>query len=494
MHRWIRNGCLCLAVSICQMTFSLADEPTVEKKADKPAAPATHTVAKSPLKITAELDGVFEGEAAHEIVLSPEEWPTLTVQSAVPHGARVSKDDVILQLETDKIDRAIADLAAELKISEISLHQSEDQLQTLEKTTAWDLEAGERAAQIAQEDHKYYFEVDRPFALKTAEFHLKATKDGLEYAEEELRQLEKMYKADDITEESEEIVMKRGRNGVEAAKFSLNVAQITHDHTLKYVIPRNDEQAKETIRRKLLEWEKSKVELPRALQKQQLEVERIRTQHAQSQERLKRMQADREAMTVKSPADGIVFYGRWLNGKPGDANAFAEALRPHGTIQPHQLVVMTVVEPRPMHIRATASESLLADLRPSIKATAVPTGYPDIKLPAAVDRVSDIPTSPGVFDARLRLEAMDRTKGIAPGMTCKVKIVTYLKKDALCVPPSTIVTDELDEQKQTVKVLKDGKTTVRPVTVGKKTDKQVEILDGLSEGEQVLLEPSKEPK
>ena len=90
---------------------------------------------------------------------------------------------------------------------------------------------------------------------------------------------------------------------------------------------------------------------------------------------------------------------------------------------------------------------------------------------------------------------MDRMKGLAPGMACKVKIVTYLKKDALCVPPSTIVADELDEQKQSVKVLgKDGKTTVRPVTVGKKTDKQVEILDGLSEGDQILLEPSKEQK
>ena len=80
-----------------------------------------------------------------------------------------------------------------------------------------------------------------------------------------------------------------------------------------------------------------------------------------------------------------------------------------------------------------------------------------------------------------------------PGMTCKVKLTPYLKQDALTVPPTAVVTDELDEEKQTVQVLeKDGTTKSRPVTVGRKTDKQVEILKGLSEGDKVVIEPKKQ--
>jgi multidrug efflux pump subunit AcrA (membrane-fusion protein) len=41
---------------------------------------------------------------------------------------------------------------------------------------------------------------------------------------------------------------------------------------------------------------------------------------------------------------------------------------------------------------------------------------------------------------------------------------------------------------------KDGKVKSRPVVIGRKTDKQVEILQGLSEGEKVVTEPSKEKK
>jgi hypothetical protein len=356
------------------------------------------------------------------------------------------------------------------------------------------LEAGQRAAQVAEEDSKHYFDVDHNFALKSAEYNLKAAKEGLEYQEEELRQLEKMYKADDITEESEEIVLKRARTAVDRAKFSLEAALMTHEHTLKYVIPRNDEQVKDSTRRKLLEWEKSKVDLPLALQRQRLEVEKLRMQSAQSQAKLNRMTADREAMTIKSPADGIVYYGKWTNGKPADSTPLADSLRAHGTIQPHQ-VVMTVVQPRPVLIRGQIAESLLCSLHGGMRGTSIPTGYPDRTLSARIDRVGDIPLSPGNFEVRMTVDLKDKAKWLVPGMTCKVKFVSYQKKDALCVPPSTLITDDQDEQKKSVKVLnKEGKAESRPVTIGKKTDSQVEILDGLNEGDQVLLDPSKEQK
>ena len=130
----------------------------------------------------------------------------------------------------------------------------------------------------------------------------------------------------------------------------------------------------------------------------------------------------------------------------------ADVLRPHGDVQANQ-VVMTVVEPRPMCIRTTVPESQLHDLRPGLPGTAVPTGYPDLELPAAIDTVSDIPVSPGNFDGRLTVDLAGKTKLLRPGMTCKVKLVPYRKTDALCVPPKALVTDELDEHKQSVQVL-----------------------------------------
>ena len=111
-------------------------------------------------------------------------------------------------------------------------------MQALEKITPLDLEASQRAARMAEEDRKYFFDVERPFALKAVDFSLKVAKETLEYEEEELRQLEKMYKADDITEETEQIVLKRARDTVERAKFMVEYAKLNHDHALKFAIPR----------------------------------------------------------------------------------------------------------------------------------------------------------------------------------------------------------------------------------------------------------------
>ena len=56
-------------------------------------------------------------------------------------------------------------------------------------------------------------------------------KDTLEYEEEELRQLEKMYKADEATEETEKIVLKRARDTVKRAKFVLERTQAECDES-----------------------------------------------------------------------------------------------------------------------------------------------------------------------------------------------------------------------------------------------------------------------
>jgi len=80
-----------------------------------------------------------------------------------------------------------------------------------------------------------------------------------------------------------------------------------------------------------------------------------------------------------------------------------------------------------------------------------------------------------VRDAEWLVRKSDRTS--SGGMACTVKLVAYLKKDALTVPKTAVQSDPLDEQKQYVYVVqKDGKPKKQPVTVGKKTDKVIEIL------------------
>ena len=444
---------------------------------------------KTPFKVTVSWKA-FEGEEAHEVAVPTEEWTTLVVRNAIAHGAVMRKGDILLELETDKLDHAIADLRTELKIADLSLHENELQVQATEKIAALELDAGRHGAAEAEEDQKFYNDILRPLALKTTDFELKMAREALEYEQEELRQLEKMYKADDITEETEEIVLRRARDTVERAKFAAEMAQVSRDYTVQYLVPRKDAEVKETTQRKLVEWEHAKAEIPLTLQHQHLELEKLQAAKTPSDEKMKHLLADRQYMTIRSPADGIVYYGKFSRGKPADASALADLLR-RGTIAAEQ-TIMTVIAKRPTCVRVAIAENQLRDLRPGVRGIAVPVAYPDVDLPVTIDRVGDIPMSPGSFDGRLTVVLPEKAKWLAPGLTCKITLVPYLKKDALCLPPKVLVPDELDSRKQYVMVLdKDGKPVKQAVTVGRQTDKLVEILKGLNEGDKVVADPSK---
>ena len=301
-----------------------------------------------------------------------------------------------------------------------------------------------------------------------------------------------MYKADDITEETEKIVLQRARDTVERAKFGLEVAELNHGYAVKYSIPRMDIEVKETADRSVLERDQAEAMLPLNLDEQRLGLDKLREQRMKAEERLEKLTADRKGMKVRSPINGIVYYGQINRGRPSDSSSMERTLTPNGNVSPNQ-VIMTVVSPRPMFLRATIDEKDLHDMRPGLKGTAMPTGYPDMRLPVEIDQVSDIPISSGKFDGRLSVRLKGKTKLLLPGMTCKIKLVPYLKKDALLVPAKVLVTDELDEDKQFVKVIdKKGKPVRRDVVVGRKTDEKAEITKGLKEGDKVVLEPSKD--
>jgi multidrug resistance efflux pump len=488
----------------CESAQEKAKAPTAEKAkkedAKTPAGqPATAKVEKGPLKIEVELKGVFEAEDMTEVVLRPEAFipdvrGILTVLTAVEQGTAVHKGETLVTLDLEKIDQMIQDLKVDQRLAELALKEAEEELPVLEKNTPLELAAAERAKKVADEDLKYYLETGRPHAEKSALFDVKSAGHWLEYAKEELRQLEKMYRAKDLTEETEEIILKRQRNAVESAAFSLQSAEIRRDETLKVELPRKEVTMKEAAVKNALSLEKARNILPLTLSQKRLALEKIKYERTKAEDKLRKFEKDRETMTVKSPADGVVYYGKCLHGKWTTAGSVAEKLQRGGVLMPDE-VFMTIVKPRPMFVRATIEEKDLHQIRPGLKGKIVPVPYPERKLSAGVKSVSAIPVTPGTFEARIPLETAKDPDALVPGMACTIKFVPYSKEEALTVPADAVFTEDLDDDKHYVFLaVKGGKPEKRPVTIGKKTDKKTEILQGLREGDEILLEKPKGPE
>ncbi len=487
---------LCLPVVLAVASCQLPPDEAAKKPEKAPAAPAreaargaSHKVERGPFKIEASLKGILEASEMTEIALRPEAWgPPFTVLKAVSHGSEVRKGDPLVTLDLEKIDQAIKDLETEQRLNALALKQAEEELPALEKSTPVDLAAAERTKKIADEDLKKFLEEDRERAQKNVQFSVKSSTHYLEYAREELRQLEKMYRANDLREETEEIILKRQRNAVESAAHFLKQAEQRRDDTLKIELPRKEQTLKESAVKQTLALEKARSTLPLTLNQKRLSLEKMKTDRTKSIERLGKLQHDRAAMIVQAPVDGIVYYGKCNRGQWTTAAAMAGKLVRGGQLAAEE-IVLTIVKSRPLFVRAVVEEKDLQHVRRGAKVRVSAAAFPDRKLPGTVESVSAVPVTPGHFEARIALDTSKDAEALMPGMACTVKVVPYAKADALSVPVAAVFTDEMDDDKHFVYLTGDnGKTQKRSVRLGKKTDSKVEILEGISVGDEVLLE------
>jgi len=488
----LARGAVCVALVLTTLASvaSHAAQGKQEAKA-RPAPSGPHVVRRGPLRIEVKLRGILEAARMAEVALAPEAWGELVVMKAVAQGTRVRQGEQVVWLDLRKIDEAIRQMEEGSALAELAIRQAEESVRLLARTTPLSLEAARRAKRAADEDLDRFLKIDRPLSEKSARFALKDADFRLLYAKEDLRQLEKMYKADDLTEETEEIILKRARHGVERAELSREKAIVAAEKTLELDLPRREKAARDAARRKTYDLDWAEASMPMQLEQKRLELDKARRDRTKAVDRLAKLKRDRQAMLVRAPADGIVYYGHCVRGHWPTAAAVAARLRKGGVLKPHE-VFLTIVAPQPSRVRAVVPEKELHRLRAGLDARVVPTGYPDLKLAAKLDTLSLVPVKEGSFDAGLSLVEPKAAAALTPGMTCSVTVAAYARDDAIAVPAACVFTE--GATRCVYVVGKAGKPTRRPVTVGRRTDGKLEILKGLDPGERILTrKPAAKP-
>ena len=141
---------------------------------------------------------------------------------------------------------------------------------------------------------------------------------------------------------------------------------------------------------------------------------------------------------------------------------------------------------------AAADEIDVIDLQAGQKVTVTGNAFPGLKLRGAVDRVSaeadPRQTRKALFDVSVLLDKLkpDVQARMRPGMSAKLRIVTYNNPKALLVPLEAV---RRRGGKHWLRVLdpESGEVEDREVGIGPTTLRRVEIASGLKAGETVVL-------
>ena len=472
-------------LSFLLSTTGFAQEKKPAPKAD--AKPETFEVKRSEFRVEVKASGAFESIHTREVKAGTKQVASLVIDKIVPHGAQVRKGQPIVWFETEKVDQQLKDSEFGLRLAEIALRQSEFAIKQLMKTQELDKAVANRTKQTAQQTYDNFVKTDHRRRIASAEFSLKNSKASLENTLEELKQLEKMYKEDELTEESEEIVLKRARQQVESAKFRFEGSEIQTKRSLGQEIPREVEQQKETLTRQELAYDKSIRDLEAARLQATIELEQQKLKYQAQEEKLVELRAERKELVLTSPIDGVVYHGKLVRGRLTVTPDMNAAKLARGAAATSSQLLVTVVNPNALQVRVELEEKQLGGVKPNVKAVVIPTGFPDRRLNGKVNSVSLVPLAAGKYDCLISFQLANNQPPLMPGMTCKVELTTYEKKNAMAVPDAAVFRDDAKKQDFVYVKAGDTKPEKRPVTIGKKSDGKTEIIGGLKPGEKVLL-------
>ncbi|QDT08309.1 HlyD family secretion protein [Stieleria marina] len=405
-HRWtVALSCLLVSASV----FA-AEEKEPESASD--AKPKVTKVA-----------GVFEAVTASEIAVENEHLTALEIKRLLPHGTQVSKGQNVVWFDTEDIDKKIKQAEIELKLAELTLAEDEFKYEQFIKTQKLDKSAAERSRQQAQQKFDNYVEVDRDREVLSAKFSLKSSQSSLDNAKEELKQLEQMYKEDDLTEESEEIVLKRAKQTVEFAQFRFDGTKITSDRAIKQSIPRKEASEEAALERAQLAYEKTMKELANARVRQNIEMSKKRDKFKEEEEKVTEMRDERKQMVMKSPSDGIVFHGKLNRGKLSDKPSTLES----GSKVAAKQVIATVVDSSKLRVRVDLDEKHLALVKQGAKCKIVPRAFADETFSGTVKSVSRVPYAGSKFDCVVSFRVDKDQPELLPAMGCDLEFAAAEK-------------------------------------------------------------------
>lgn len=400
-----------LAFSIITLSFMLvAISPRATgDEASQDAKPSEPVIAK--------LDGVFESPSAVAIKAGTKEIKSLTIQRLLPHGTAVEKDQNIVWFETKEIDKQIADTELETKLAEIALRDAEFKFKQFQEAQKLDREVAERTRLRAREDYDYFVRVDREQQVKSAQFGLINIQASLENAEEELTQLEKMYLEDDLTEESEEIVLKRARQAVEQARFRLESSELQTKQTLEKAIPRSTDDQENALARAKMAYEATIRDLDFARARREIEMTKERTKFKQQETKLNDLRAERKRMVITASQAGIFIHGALTRGALGDKASTIEA----GASVAADQIIGTVAPNKPLHLRLSIPEDQLRHISAGDTASVILAAYPDQTLKATVKSIGAFPYANKQFDCVLNVNLGKLSDSVLPAMNARAE-------------------------------------------------------------------------
>jgi len=206
-------------------------------------------------------------------------------------------------------------------------------------------------------------------------------------------------------------------------------------------------------------------------------------------DRLDKSKKQFAACIMKAPAPGLVVYGSSMDSMSRYRGA--GLIAPGETVFQRQTII-TLPDTSSMMAEIAVHESSVDKIKPGQKATIVMDAFPDQTFNGEVIKVSALPDqqrnwlSPDIKVYTTQIGIEGTHSFLKPGMSARVEIFVDYAPNTLVVPVQVVANRS---GKKVCFTVNGGKSIEKEVKTGLFNDTWVQILEGLNEGEEVMLNP-----
>lgn len=448
------------------------------------AANELHSIQRGNFMISIPSRG--ELHAARQIEIRNQLEDGATITAIVPEGKTVRKGDLLIKLADDKIIDRIKGAQDTFKTTESALIAAQQAVEIQQSAMASELDKAELEIELSRLAKLAWAEGELLTTRQNNDINIETAQINLERLQGRFDDAKKLLDKGFISKDEYET----DRISLIQAKAAIKQAKLAKEIYEAYQVKQDRARFESAVEQNTSEHARVKQRNEASLVGLNATVKSAAFKHEIAQERLTDLERQLEACTVLAPNDGLVVYASSLENSGGWRGRGDEPPPQIGSdLRPNELV-MILPDTGQMVAHMKVGESLSGRIKKGQPALVFSDSMPEHPIQGAVDRVSVLAESGGWRDPNRReytvivmLDA-DETLGLKPSMRCRGEIILGDVEDALSVPIQAVFREG---QIAFVYVPKDGGFAPRPVSLGRSSEMEVEILDGLAEGDTVLL-------
>lgn len=443
----------------------------------------TYQVKRGPLTISFVESGTIK--ARDQIIIKNEVEGRTSIISLIPEGTRVEKGDLLVELDASSLEDQKIDQEIRVQNTEASFIGAKESLAVVENQAKSDVDLANLNLEFAKQDLEKYIQGEYPYQLDKADAEITLAQEELVQAKETLRWSTTLYEEKYISQtelQKDELAEKKKALDVQLAQKS---KQLLADYTYK----RDLAQLKSDVSQAEMALERTERKARADVIQAKAELKAKEAEYNRQKDKLQKIQDQLKKTKVYAPADGLAIYA--TSAKSGGWRSRTEPLDEGQEVRERRELIYLPTG-NLSNAEITIHESNLKKTQIGLPATIVVDALPGNTFYGTVKQIAPLPDAQSmwmnpdlkVYNSEIYIDGNNEI--LRTGMSCQAEIIIQQYKDAIYVPLQAVLRVGTEP---TVYVKAGDSSEPRKVKTGLDNNKVIHILDGLDEGDVVLLNP-----